>query len=75
MAKHAAKPKWFMWVVLGAAVLLTEDQLDKGALTAAVFELLANGEKRMEMERAIRRFAHPDANRLILEDIKQLVKR
>lgn len=59
----------------GAAVLLTEDQLDKGALTAAVFELLANGEKRREMERAIRRFAHPDANRLILEDIKQLVKR
>ncbi len=23
MAKHAAKPKWFMWVILGAAVLLT----------------------------------------------------
>ncbi|MBQ3483095.1 MAG: UDP-N-acetylglucosamine--N-acetylmuramyl-(pentapeptide) pyrophosphoryl-undecaprenol N-acetylglucosamine transferase [Clostridia bacterium] len=56
----------------GAAVLLTEDQLDRETLTRAVLELLSDGEKRGRMERAVRAFARPEANRRILDDIRRL---
>lgn len=59
----------------GAAVLVEERELEGGALEKAVIGLLENGGKRRSMEEKVSAFAHPQANRLIYEDILRLVAR
>lgn len=58
----------------GAACLVTEDHLASGALCEAVLSLLCSDEKRRSLSNAVGAFARPDANRLIFEDIKKLIK-
>ncbi|MBO5326938.1 MAG: UDP-N-acetylglucosamine--N-acetylmuramyl-(pentapeptide) pyrophosphoryl-undecaprenol N-acetylglucosamine transferase [Clostridia bacterium] len=59
----------------GAAYLVTEDRLADGELTKAVLSLLASEEKRRALASAVGAFARPDANRLILQDIRKLAKK
>ena len=60
---------------VGAAILVEERELETGALEKAVIGLLEDSAKRRAMERAVVAFAHPQANRLIYEDILRLVAR
>ena len=55
----------------GAAVLLPEAEIGE-KLTDTVFGLLADVKRRASLGAAVRRFAKPDANRLIFEDILTL---
>ncbi|MBR6727136.1 MAG: UDP-N-acetylglucosamine--N-acetylmuramyl-(pentapeptide) pyrophosphoryl-undecaprenol N-acetylglucosamine transferase [Clostridia bacterium] len=59
----------------GAAYLIEERELASGALTAAVSELLQSADRRRALSRAITAFATPDANRLIWQDIRTLVRK
>lgn len=58
----------------GAACLVTEDRLASGELCETVLSLLNSEEKRTSLSSEISTFARPDANRLIFEDIKRLIK-
>ncbi|MBR2011575.1 MAG: UDP-N-acetylglucosamine--N-acetylmuramyl-(pentapeptide) pyrophosphoryl-undecaprenol N-acetylglucosamine transferase [Clostridia bacterium] len=58
----------------GAAVLIRENEIAK-LLPAAVIDLLEDQEKRKGIEQRVTAFAHPDANRLIFEDIMRLTGR
>lgn len=58
----------------GAACLVSEDRLKEGALCETVLLLLASKEKRRSLSSAVSTFARPDANRLIFEDMKRLIK-
>ena len=58
----------------GAACLVTEDRLASGELCETVLSLLNSEEKRRSLSGAVGAFARPDANRLIFEDIKKLIK-
>jgi mannonate dehydratase len=57
----------------GAAVLLEEKDMTPGRLIQEVADLLADDEKRSRMEAAVEAFARADANRLIYDDLMQLV--
>jgi len=57
----------------GAAILLPEARM-AAELTDTVFCLLADEKRRSSLGDAIRRFARPEANRLIFEDILALTK-
>ncbi|MBQ7336676.1 MAG: undecaprenyldiphospho-muramoylpentapeptide beta-N-acetylglucosaminyltransferase [Clostridia bacterium] len=59
----------------GAAVLIEESSLEKETLTEAVRDLLANAEKRKQMEQNIVCFADPDANKRIWQEILTLTKK
>jgi UDP-N-acetylglucosamine--N-acetylmuramyl-(pentapeptide) pyrophosphoryl-undecaprenol N-acetylglucosamine transferase len=59
----------------GAAHLITEGELAGGALCETVMSLLSSKEKRRALSRAVSAFAHPDANRLIFEDIQKLIEK
>ncbi|MBQ9098540.1 MAG: undecaprenyldiphospho-muramoylpentapeptide beta-N-acetylglucosaminyltransferase [Clostridia bacterium] len=59
---------------VGAAKLLPEALLCAGALPGMVLSLLKNKEELEGLQRNILRFSHPDANRLIFEDITKLIK-
>ncbi len=56
-----------------AAILVEEKELEAGALEKAVIGLLEDGDKRRAMEKAVAAFWHPQANRLIYEDVLRLV--
>ena len=56
----------------GAAILLTEQEIEQGALSRIVPALLEDAPRRRAMEEAIRAFARPDANKRILADIRHL---
>jgi UDP-N-acetylglucosamine--N-acetylmuramyl-(pentapeptide) pyrophosphoryl-undecaprenol N-acetylglucosamine transferase len=57
----------------GAAVLLEEKDMTPGRLIQEVADLLADDERRSRMEAAVEAFARADANRLIYDDLMQLV--
>ncbi|MBQ8356393.1 MAG: UDP-N-acetylglucosamine--N-acetylmuramyl-(pentapeptide) pyrophosphoryl-undecaprenol N-acetylglucosamine transferase [Clostridia bacterium] len=57
----------------GAACLLTEDTLAGGELTVTVLSLLDSPARRRALSGAVAAFARPDANRLIFEDMRQLI--
>ncbi len=57
----------------GAAVLLEEKDMTPGRLMQEVADLLADDERRSRMEAAVEAFARADANRLIYDDLMQLV--
>ena len=58
----------------GAAVLVKESELSL-CFSNAVIDLLENKARREAMERAVKAFAHPQAGRLIYEDVMRLVGR
>ena len=58
-----------------AAVLIEENTLKDGALTAAAQLLLRDGAQRKRMETSISAFADPNANRRIWDDILTLTKK
>ncbi|MBE6603424.1 MAG: UDP-N-acetylglucosamine--N-acetylmuramyl-(pentapeptide) pyrophosphoryl-undecaprenol N-acetylglucosamine transferase [Ruminococcaceae bacterium] len=58
----------------GAAVLIEEHEIAE-RLRETVVDLLESKEKRREIEERVKAFAHPDANRSILEDIMRLTAR
>ncbi len=57
----------------GAALLVKEQMLQEGALVEAVMRLLKNDTLRAKMESEVARFANPLANRVIFEDIMELL--
>ena len=57
----------------GAALLLTEEDLQAGALLDSAFPLLFDDTARGALAAKIGEFARPDAGRLILQDIKELL--
>jgi UDP-N-acetylglucosamine--N-acetylmuramyl-(pentapeptide) pyrophosphoryl-undecaprenol N-acetylglucosamine transferase len=59
----------------GAATLVTEERLAGGELSQTVLSLLGSEERRRSLSSAVSAFARPDANRLIFEDIKRLIKK
>lgn len=60
---------------VGAAALVEEKDLGKGALTETVAALLSEAERRREMETRIVSFANRDANRMIWNDILSLIEK
>ena len=58
----------------GGCVLIEEKNLAGGALEKAVSELLSDDKKRADMGEAVSQFVKSDANKLIYEEIKRLVK-
>lgn len=58
----------------GAAVLIEEHEI-ADRLTKTVIDLLESKDRRVEIEGRVKAFAHPDANRSILEDIMRLTAR
>ena len=58
----------------GAAILLPEAELGGNRLEAAVQSILEDDGKRRTMERAIKAFAVPDANRKIYRELTLLLK-
>ena len=58
----------------GAAILLPEAELGGNRLEAAVQSILEDDGKRKTMERAIKAFAVPDANRKIYRELTLLLK-
>ena len=58
----------------GGCVLIEEKNLAGGALEKAVSELLSDDKKRADMGEAVSHFVKSDANKLIYEEIKRLVK-
>ena len=58
---------------VGAAILLPEERLTGETRAKTLTELLADTARRGEMQRAVRKFYRPEANRLIFEDILALV--
>ena len=59
----------------GAAELIEEAKLDAESVCAAVADIYADGERRYEMSRNIRRFGRDDAGRRIYEEIQFLLHR
>jgi len=58
----------------GGCLLVEECDFGKGKLTESVDMLLADGAKRAELGENIKKFANPDANRRIYEEIKRVIK-
>lgn len=58
----------------GGCILIEEKNLAGGALEKAVSELLSDDKKRADMGEAVSHFVKSDANKLIYEEIKRLVK-
>ncbi len=58
---------------VGAAILLPEEKLTGDVLAKTLTALLSDTARRREMQRAIKRFYRPEANRVIFEDILALV--
>ncbi len=58
----------------GGCILIEEKNLAGGALEKAVSELLSDDKKRADMGEALSHFVKSDANKLIYEEIKRLVK-
>ena len=56
-----------------AVTLVQESELSSGKLIPETVSLLENPAKRAEMERNIRTFAVPDANRRIYEELRRMV--
>ena len=59
----------------GAAVLVTQDTLEEGSLTAALSLLISDDGRRRSIEENVKAFANPDANRLIWKDIQSICKK
>ncbi|MBR3894922.1 MAG: UDP-N-acetylglucosamine--N-acetylmuramyl-(pentapeptide) pyrophosphoryl-undecaprenol N-acetylglucosamine transferase [Clostridia bacterium] len=59
----------------GAALLVEESALRENALTETVEALLGDESRQREMEQKVRAFANPDANRIIWNDILNLIKK
>ncbi len=57
----------------GACALIEEKDFARGALEAAVEELLCDDDKRLKIGQRIREFAMPDANERIYQEIKALL--
>ena len=58
---------------VGACVLVEEKDFASDKLTADVVELLEKNEKRLELQKNIAKFAKPDANRVIYDEIKSVM--
>lgn len=58
----------------GGCILIEEKNLAGGTLEKAVSELLSDDKKRADMGEAVSHFVKSDANKLIYEEIKRLVK-
>jgi UDP-N-acetylglucosamine:LPS N-acetylglucosamine transferase len=53
--------------------LVEECDFENGKLTESVDLLLSDGAKRAELGANIKKFANPDANRRIYEEIKKVI--
>jgi len=60
---------------IGAAVVVEESELEEDVLTKVARELLSDEMRQRKMEKQIREFANPDANRMIWNDILSLIKK
>ena len=58
----------------GAACLVQEKEFGSGRLKSTVEELLNDKVKRDRLSNAIKKFAAPDANKVIYDKIKELLR-
>ena len=54
-------------------MLVEEKDFASDKLTHDVVELLENSEKRLELQKNIAKFAKPDANKVIYDEIKSVM--
>ncbi len=71
-ANHQYKNAYALYAV-GAACLVQEKEFESGRLKSTVEELLNDKAKRDRLRNAIKKFATPDANKVIYDKIKELL--